>query len=186
MTRMLTIIALLFATPMLASCVTELEVASYAPIENPTKRILAPAGIGKNITKFMKRYFRKNGWVVVVETKTTKETRSSGKDRKLEKTLYDAPYRMFVDENWRPDYCANGDDYVSFSLSIVTAETGEEVFVADGSGCIGQVEKELSPKLNAVFLRGEMLQEDGQESVIIPLGRTRDKRPFRRGFGVGG
>jgi hypothetical protein len=93
---------------------------------------------------------------------------------------------MFVDENWRPDFCANGDDYVSFSLSIVAAETGEEVFVADGSGCIGQLEKELSPKLNAVFLRGEMLQDDGQESVIIPLGRTRDKRPFRRRFGVGG
>lgn len=186
MTRFLTVIALLFTAPVLASCGTELEVASYAPIENPTKRILAPAGIGKNVTKFLKRYFRKNGWVVVVETKTAKETRSSGEDRSVTETLYDAPYRMFVDEKWRPDYCVNGDDYVSFVLSIVAAETGEEVFVADGSGCISQVKKELSPKLNAVFLRGEMLQEEGEESVIIPLGQTRDKRSIRRGFGVGG
>jgi outer membrane lipopolysaccharide assembly protein LptE/RlpB len=87
MTRILAIILLLFATPMLASCTAELEVASYAQIENPTKRILAPAGIGKNITKFLKGYFRKNGWVVVVETKTRNETRSFGGDRSVSETF---------------------------------------------------------------------------------------------------
>jgi|11BtaG_2_1085332.scaffolds.fasta_scaffold13058_3 hypothetical protein len=187
MTRILTIIALLIATPILASCAPpELEVASYAKIDNPTKRILAPAGLGQEITKFLKGWFRKNGWTVVVETRTREQTLSDGVDKSITETLYDAPYRMFVNERTRIEPCYSGDDYVWFALSIVAAESGEEIFVADGDGCVGPLQKELSPKLDAVFTRGEMIQNEGEEGVVIPIRPELRESVTKRRYGLGG
>ena len=148
MNKFISIILFLF---ILTSCASY-ESQLYSEIDNQNKTIGMPAS-NQLLAGDLKDLFRKNGWKILIIEKGDVTTEGTTGDNTQLNTNLDssARYMLYLSQGWM-DKCFNLKyDWISYDVTIVDNQSGEQVFYSEGNDCQTKIIDQLEIDLSAFW-----------------------------------